>query len=271
MSFFFDNIFSNQKCGFRNGYITQYCLLEMLETWTKSVDKGKFFGALLTDLSKAFDCLNYELRTAKLNASGFSLPALRLIKDYLSNRKQRIKIENTYSTWLDIISGIPQGSVLGSLLFNVSSADLFFTVNDVSITSYADDNTSYMIADNVDDLITSFEQASSGFFEWFKNNLLRSNAGKCHWLVSTNDRVNMNVDGFKLDKSDTEKLLGVKLDKKLIFDDHISDICKKAGIEIFSLARVTPYMGIVRKRILMNVFSTSQFSYCPLVRQITTK
>ena len=271
MSFFFDNIFSNQKCGFRNGYITQYCLLEMLETWTKSVDKGKFFGALLTDLSKAFDCLNYELRTAKLNASGFSLPALRLIKDYLSNRKQRIKIENTYSTWLDIISGIPQGSVLGSLLFNVSSADLFFTVNDVSITSYADDNTSSMIADNVDDLITSFEQASSGFFEWFKNNLLRSNAGKCHLLVSTNDRVNMNVNGFKLDKSDTEKLLGVKLDRKLIFDDQISDICKKAGIEIFFLARVTPYMGIVRKRILMNVFFTSQFCYCPLVRQITTK
>ena len=271
MSFFFDNIFSNQKCGFRNGYITQYCLLEMLETWTKSVDKGKFFGALLTDLSKAFDCLNYELRTAKLNASGFSLPALRLIKDYLSNRKQRIKIENTYSTWLDIISGIPQGSVLGSLLFNVSSADLFFTVNDVSITSYADDNTSSMIADNVDDLITSFEQASSGFFEWFKNNLLRSNAGKCHLLVSTNGRVNMNVNGFKLDKSDTEKLLGVKLDRKLIFDDQISDICKKAGIEIFFLARVTPYMGIVRKRILMNVFFTSQFCYCPLVRQITTK
>ena len=243
----------------------------MLETWTKSVDKGKFFGALLTDLSKAFDCLNYELRTAKLNASGFSLPALRLIKDYLSNRKQRIKIENTYSTWLDIISGIPQGSVLGSLLFNVSSADLFFTVNDVSITSYADDNTSSMIADNVDDLITSFEQASSGFFEWFKNSLLRSNAGKCHLLVSTNDRVNMNVNGFKLDKSDTEKLLGVKLDKKLIFDDQISDICKKAGIEIFFLARVTPYTGIVRKRILMNVFFTSQFCYCPLVRQITTK
>ena len=122
-----------------------------------------------------------------------------------------------------------------------------------------------MIADNVDDPITSLEQASNGLFEWFKNNLLKSNADKCHLLVSTNDRVSVNVDGFKIDKSDTEKLLGVKFDKKLTFDDHISDICKKTGKKISALARVTPYMGIAKKRILMNAFFISQFSYCPLV------
>ena len=75
----------------------------------------------------------------------------------------------------------------------------------------------------------------------------------------------MNLDGFKIDKSDTEKLLGVKFDKKLTFDDHISDICKKAGRKISALARVTRYMGIAKKRILMNAFFTSQFSYCLLV------
>ena len=66
-----------------------------------------------------------------------------------------------------------------------------------------------MIADNVDGLITSLEQASNGLFEWFKNNLLKSNADKCHLLVSTNDRVSMNVDGFKIDKSNAEKLFEV--------------------------------------------------------------
>ena len=101
-----------------------------------------------------------------------------------------------------------------------------------------------MIADNVDDLITSFEQSSNRLFEWFKSNLLRSNAGKCHLLVSTNDRVSMNVDRFKIDKSDTEKLLGVNFDKKLTFDNHISNVCKKAGRKISALARVTAYMGI---------------------------
>ena len=141
------------------------------------------------------------------------MPALRLINDYLSNRKQRTKIENTYSTWLDIIFGVQQGSILGPLLFNVFLADLLFTVNDIDISSYVDDNTPYMVADNVDDLITSLEQASNGLFESFKNNPLKSNADKFHLLVSTNDRVSMNVDGFKIDKSNTEKLLGVKLIK----------------------------------------------------------
>ena len=76
---------------------------------------------------------------------------------------------------------------------------MLFTVNDIEIASYEDDNTPYMIADNVDDLITSLEQASDSFFEWFKNNRLRSNADKYHLLVSANDRVSMNVDGFKID------------------------------------------------------------------------
>ena len=125
MSTFFDNIFWNQQCGFRKGCSNQHCLLVMLETWKRSVDKGKVFDALLTDLSKAFDCLDHELLTAKLNAYGFSLPALRLVNDYLSNRKQRTKIENTYSTWVDIIFEVPQGSILGPLLFKVFLADLF--------------------------------------------------------------------------------------------------------------------------------------------------
>ena len=77
------------------------------------------------------------------------------------------------------------------------------------------------------------------------------------------DRASMNE--LKIDKSDTEKLLGVKFDKKLAFDDHISDICKKAGRKISALTRVTPYIGIAKKRILMNAFFTSQFSFCLLV------
>ena len=126
-----------EKCLFAKYllYSTQHCLLVMLETWKRSVDKGKVFGALLRDLSKAFDCLDHELLTAKLNAYGFSLPALRLINDYLSNRKQRTKIENTYSTLLDIMFGVPQSSIPGPLLFNVFLVDLFFTVNDIDMAS----------------------------------------------------------------------------------------------------------------------------------------
>ena len=83
---------------------------------------------------------------------------------------------------------------------------------------------------------------------------MKSNADKFRLLVITNDRVSVNVDGFKIDKSDTEKLLGVKFDKKLTFDHHISDIWKKAGRKISALARVTLYIRIAKKRILMNAF-----------------
>ena len=94
VSVYFDKLLSEQQCWFRNGYSTHHCLLNFLEKWKNSVDKDKSLGALLTDLSKAFDCLDHELLTAKLNAYEFTLPALRLIHDYLSNRKQRTKSDD---------------------------------------------------------------------------------------------------------------------------------------------------------------------------------
>ena len=178
---FFDNVFSKYQCGFWNDYSTQYCLLTMLEKWKICVNKGKVFGALLTDLSGAFDCLDHELLTAKLNAYGFNLPALRLVPDYLSNRKQRIKIENTYSTWMEIIFGVSQGSILGPLLFNIFLADLLFIINDIDIANDAD------VTDNTDDISKSLEEASTALFQWFENNLLKSNIDEPHLLISSSE------------------------------------------------------------------------------------
>ena len=159
MSAYFDEIFSKYQYGFRKGYSSQQCLLALLEKWKAAVDKGKVFGALLTDLSKAFDCLNHELLVAKLNAYGFTLPALKLVHDYLSDRKQRTRVNNSYSTWFEILFGVPQGSILGPLLFNIFLADLFFILSETDIANYADDNTPYTSSNDVNGLIKEFRRS----------------------------------------------------------------------------------------------------------------
>ena len=265
ISGFFDNFISEKQCGFRKGYSTQYCLVSLLEKWKSSADKGKTFGSLLTDLSKAFDCLDHELLTAKLNAYRFDLPALRLIHDYLTNRKQRTKIGDNYSSWSEILFGVPQGSILGPLLFNIFLADLFFIVKDIDIASYADDNTPFIVEDNIENVIASLEEATNALFDWFDNNRLKSNPDKCHALVSTNKHLNMKGCDYTIGNSHCEKLLGVKIDVNLNFNEHISDLCKKASGKISALARIAPFMSIEKRKVVMNAFCTTQFSYCPLV------
>ena len=101
----------------------------MLEIWKKALDKQNLAGALLTDLSKTFDCLNHELLIAKLEAYGLDYTALALVYSYLSKRKQRTKINNSFSNWMGIMTGIPQGSILGPLIFNIYLNDIFFILN----------------------------------------------------------------------------------------------------------------------------------------------
>ena len=108
---FFDSILAKYQCRLRKDYTKQHCLITLFEKRKKSVGNSSVVGALLTDRSKAFDCPPYELLFAKLDASGFSKSSLKLIHRYLSNRKQRVKINEKYCSWSEILFVVPQGAI----------------------------------------------------------------------------------------------------------------------------------------------------------------
>ena len=137
----------------------------------------------------AFDCLSHDLLVAKLNAYRFSIAALRLMQNYLSNRKQRTKINSGFSSWEEVLFGVPQRSTLGPLLFNTFLFDLFFIMGETEFASYADDNTPYVVGDNIEDVIIKLQNASPTLFQWFYDNQMKANPNKCHFICSTDDKV----------------------------------------------------------------------------------
>ena len=126
-------------------------------------------------MSKAFDCLSYDLPLAKLNAYGFGLAALRLMQSYLSNRKRRTKINSEFSPWKENLFGVPQGSILGPHLFDIFLYDLFFAMNEVDFASYADDNTSFFVGNDLDEVIFKVQSVSKTLFQWFADNQMKAN------------------------------------------------------------------------------------------------
>ena len=266
-----NNIISPYLCGFRKGYSAQHALLRLFSNLNKYLDSKKKVGIFMMDLSKAFDCIPHDLLVAKFHSYGFSKQSLQLLYSFLKSRNQRVKINSNYSSWKEMISGVPQGSILGPLLFNIFINDLFFFVNESDVCNYADDNTLSYADYELEKIVEKLENDISNLEEWFKHNGLTLNEKKCQFMIiepswiTRNEITEITINNKVIQESSKAKLLGLNLCNDLSMDEHVKSISKKASKKLQALARIAPFLDEQKRKLLMNSFITSQFNYCPII------
>ena len=245
--------------AYRTNYSSQNVIILLLEEWRKKLDNNFVAGAVLTDLPKAFDCIPHDLLIAKLAAYGLSEEALIYILFYLSNRKQCVRINDTYGEFEIIITGVPQGSILGHLLFNLPINDLSFFIIIASVHNFADDNTLSASAENVSKLINILQSESEVITDWFKKTQMIVNPDKFQVIIDKKrgDHTNENAPSVEF--------LGIQLDDKLNFSPHISNIFKSAVNQLNALIRLQKLLSFEENKILINSYFMANFNFCPLV------
>ena len=254
--------------AYRKTYSSNHVLIRLIENWKKALDLKYFTGAVLMDLSKAFDCIPHDLLIAKMHAYGFDESSLVFFYSYLKRRKQSVKVNNAHSKPKWLISGVPQGSTLGTIFFNVFINDIIYWLEE--LYNFADDNTISAFNSNLTELIKNLEKDSEIAINWFKSNEMLVNAEKFQAIIlkkhgNTEEPIKLKIDNKEIETEKNVKLLGVTIDEKLNFDEHVSFLCKKAAAQLNAISRIKYNLGQKEKEAILNSFIFSNFNYCPLV------
>ena len=222
------------------------------------------------DLSKAFDRLSHDLIIAKLAAYGLADGALQIIYSYLKNRKQNVKVKAVISLLKVILARVPQGSLLGPLLFNIFINDIFCFITS-NLHNFADDNTFLAVAESLQSLVNELEHQAKKAIDRFQINQMIANPEKFKAIVlkrlNANEALNRNlqINDIRITTSSEVDCIGVTIDSKLTLDSYIRNICKKASRQLNTLFRLNRYLLPHQRKVLTKSFVLANFNYCPMV------
>ena len=218
-----------------------------------------------------FCAVVWEICIAKLWLDCWRL----IIASYLYQRKQRVKIGNIRSSWNETNKSVPQGSILGPLIFNIFMNDLFYFVKRANLFNYADDDSVSVNGKELSIVSRLLQSEAEVTVRWFCDNAMEANPSKFQGIsFKGNKQVSdfkVSVDGHDMKFSNSMTSLGICIDDTLTFDSHISDLCLKASRQISALQRLTGLLDYPSRKAIYSSFISSHFNYCPLVWFFTSR
>ena len=245
---FFDKhkILYNAQFGFRKTYNTSNALIYLVDKIMSDIERGNFVVGTFIDLSKAFDCVNHSILLDKLYHYGIRGLAHKWFASYLQDRSQYVLYNDVESSKKNIICGVPQGSILGPILFLVYVNDLMNVSRKITPLMYADDTTLFISGTDISDLINDVNEELVEYMKWMKTNKLTVNADKSHFMIFRKNRSRFSgniphlcLNGESIPRVSTVRYLGVLLNETLSWLEHVNHIKGKIakGIGIISKAR----------------------------------
>lgn len=253
------NILTDSQYGFRANRSTAMALMELTEEITNSLDNKKYVVGVFIDLKKAFDTINHDILLKKMERYGIRGVALNWLNSYIRNRQQFVQMGDHKSSHADITCGVPQGSVLGPLLFILYINDICSVSNILKFVLFADDTNVFCSGENLQQLLEVTTTEISKLKLWFDVNKLSLNLSKTKLMLFGNRKVDtqvqMTIDDVNIERVYENKFLGVLLNHKICWKPHINYIKTK-------IARSTAVLGKT-KHILDN--KSLYILYCSLV------
>jgi len=241
------NIISSHQFGFRARMSTADALLEFLEHAYKTLNNKEILFCIFLDFAKAFDTVNHKILLAKLERIGIRGPILQWFISYLENRKQYVMLDDAKSTCKTITMGVPQGSVLGPILFLIYINDMYKSTADVQFIHFADDTTVFKSSKNTHELEQLVNKSLSDIDKWLISNRLSLNVTKSSYMVITNktilDDPVIKIRGQPLNRVTEAKFLGIVLDDKLTFKAHVNSVCSKLSRARGIMYRISPFIS----------------------------